>query len=455
MDNIPRTDENVTPQKSREVASPSRKLPVKESIVLLICLLLLAIALYGGVQYKRQSTDPTNFLSDVGVILSLSPTPSPTLPTGRRPESVEDLDNQIYPPTDYGFTQTITLEGIGVRGLFPPNTTVSLEQENLYVISASEADQVTFALKPYDGGGRRAWFQQEYPWASGYQTELFVDEGHSGYLAYAVRQEDIPGPFFYFTVIGDHVLVVSGANVISNNLDPSADNTSVFFTSDIQKFKSFISVIEVVTPKLTELEPIPKMSDLFRWSDTRKTVWQDASLGIRVTAPEWTESRSTRGRDASGKFIYTDWTRSYPDARTDPIPYLSDTVLRTQVTGGYISSKFLTQLPIRFQGKTFTEVANEALIPGGFCASGWKSSKDQCDHPTNYCYTREEVVRNLTLKEETQIGSLYAQLRSMNRDFSNLNDCRSEDVWLIRAANGQYITSEISPDADPIRLESL
>ncbi len=440
---------------SSEEALPPQRHSTKLVTVCLISLICLIGITYGVIKLRNRTDVSDKVVSKTDYLLSRTPTPNTALLTEKPNEAGSNTRVFVDPPEKYGFTESITLEGIGVRAQFPPNATVSLEEVNMYVVSVSESDQVTLALKSYDGGGRRAWFQDEYPWASEYLTEPFVGEGHSGYISYAVQEKDLPGPFFYFAVIGDRMLVVSGNNYISNNLNPTAGNNSVFFTTDIQKFKSFLSGIEVIAPKATELETFPKMSDLFRWSDTRKTIWDNSTLGLKITAPEWTESRFTRGRDADGKFIYTEWTRAYPKAQTDSIPYLSDTVSRTQVTGGYMSSQFLTQLPARFQGKTFAEVADEALIAGGFCATGWKNSRDECENLTNYCYTRNEVVQHLTMKKEFQIGSHDVQLRSMDRDFSNTNDCRSEDVWLVRAANGQYVTSEISPDADTMRLEAL
>lgn len=435
------------------IVSPSSKLLGKLGVFWILGLVAVL-----GIFYVGISLGPL-ISSSYKTKPIISKSPLPTVTINQTVSSLTPADSDIItpfpltPPATYGFTKTISLDGIGVRAQFPPTVAVSLAEENLYVISASPSDQVTFTLKPYDGGGRRAWFQKEYPWAAGYQIESYAGTGHSGYIAYAVKTEDRPGPFFYFTVIGDRVLVVSGNNSISKNLNSTGENDSVFFTNDIQKFKSFLSGIEIISPQKITFETYPNPSELFRWSDTRKTIWEESGLGVKITAPEWTESRFTKGRDADGKFMYTEWTRAYPKAQTNPISYLSDTVSRTYVSGGYMSSLFLTVLPIRFQNKSFSEVASEVLTAAGFCETEWKNSKDECTSQY-YCYTRDEVVQHLTMKKQIKIGSLDAQLRGMDPDFSNTNDCRSEDVWLIRAADGRYITSSVTPEGEAIRLEA-
>lgn len=446
MENKPDIDPSVPVQsKLKDLGSFSQKPLNKMYIFGFLSLLVLASALYVGTQLDKRPNISNKTVVDTSNPVSHTSTPSISLP----PEQLKKVEPYTsVPPEKFGFTKTVTLESIGIRGKFLPDVTVSLQEENTYVISASESDQVNLALKPYERGGRRAWFQREYPWTSEYQIEPFVGKGHSGYIAYAVKEKDLPGAFFYFAVIENRMFIVTGTN------NPGVGSHSVFFSSDVQRFKSFLASLELITPKLTELDTYPKMSDLFRCSDTRKTIWEDADLGIKVTAPEWTESRYTKGRDSDGKFIYKDWTRGYPQAQTDSVQYLSDTVLRTQVTGGYTSSQFIMILPSRLQGKTFSEVANELLIAGGFCATEWRTSKDECTGQ-NYCYTKDEVIQHLYAKRNTDIGSLVAQLWSMDSDFSITNDCRSEDVWLIRGANGQYISTGIAPDGEVIRLETL
>lgn len=367
-------------------------------------------------------------------------------------EKVVDLNvnpkTSVISPDKYGFTKTIELKGIGVKAKFPQNIgNVSLQEKDIYVIKSSDNDQVAFSLRNYDGGGRRAWFQKEYPWTKGdeYTMESFVGVNHSGYFAYTNKLENRPGMFFYFTAISSNkILVISAVNYI---------NTSVFFGGDLEKFKSFLSTIELIFTQTVTLEPYPSVSDMFRWSETRKTVWEDVTLGLKITAPEWEESRYTRERDINGKNIYSDWTKSYPEAKTYDINYDSKYVKSVNVSAGF-SYNYLNILSTKYVGKSFSDIANELLIPAGFCATEWKNSKSECTS-SNYCYTKDEVLQNLTLKSQIKIGTLDAQLRSMNEEFSNLNDCRSEDTWLIIAKNGQFVSSSISPNGEIVRLEAL
>ena len=427
---------------------------VKVSVISLFGLSLLIGVFYVGLKSTSRDEISKNFQPSLNVTKSSPETPTVS-PSSQ--ETVKPVANQKTPvnsPDKYGFTKTLELKAIGVKAMFPQNITVSLQEENFYVIKASEPDAVTFALKDYEGGGRRSWFQKEYPWAKNYAMEPFTGTGHSGYIAYAVKPEDRPGAFFYFAVVNNKMLVVSGNNYISNNVNPTLGNTSVFFTTDIQKFKSFLSTIELTSSQNVTLETYPQIPDLYRWSNTRKTVWEDATLGLKITTPEWTESRYTRERDANGKFTYTDWARTYPEAKTYDSSYFSENIKRVEVTGAYVSSQYLSILSSKYQGKTFFEVANELLVPAGFCTTEWKSSKSECPS-SDFCYTRDEVVQNLVVKKQVKIGTLDAQLRNMNQDFSNKNDCRAEDTWLIKVKSGQFTLSNIFPDNETIKLESF
>lgn len=351
-------------------------------------------------------------------------------------------------PDKFGFTKLIELKAIGIKAKFPQNVSVSLSEKNFYVIKAGGADEVTFILKDYDGKGRRAWFQKNYPFATDYVFEPFTAAGHSGYIAYAKLPKDLPGGFYYFTAINSNtMLVVTGSDYV--------DRLSIFYGNDLQRVKSFLSTIEFIASQNTRLEDYPPMSQLYRWSDKRKTVWEDTDLGLKITAPEWTETRYARERDANGKFIYTDWVRTYPEGKTYDNNPSSEYIKGVVVTGGYIYSKSLSVLSSRYQGKTFLEVVNERLIPAGFCTTEWKSSKAECTG-SDFCYTRDEVVQNLIVKKQVKIGTLDAQLRSMNQVFSNKNDCRSEDTWMIKAKNGQFILSNTSEsDNEIIKVEAL
>ena len=444
----------LEPNMQNNLKSTLQKNWVKIAFLSLLGLVLLAGVFYAGMTVNSPKGVSKNSQSS-GQDSSLSPTTS-SVSTSPQEETKQVIKQKtpVTSPDKYGFTKLIELKGIGVKAKFPQNVTVSLQEENFYVIKVSESDAVTFALKNYDGGGRRAWFQKEYPWAKNYVMEPFTGTGHSGYIAYATKPEDRPGAFFYFAVVKNKMLVVSGNNYISNNVNPTLGNTSVFFTTDIQKFKSFLSTIELTSSQNVALETYPQISDLYRWSNTRKIVWEDATLGLKITTPDWTESRYTRERDANGKFTYTDWARTYPKAKTYDSSYFSENIKRVEVTGAYVSSQYLSVLSSKYQGKSFSDVANELLIPAGFCTTEWKSSKAECTS-SDFCYTKDEVVQNLIVIKQIKIGTLDAQLRNMNQDFSNKNDCRSEDTWMIKAKNGQFILSNISPDNETIKLESL
>lgn len=425
-----------------------RKKWLKIGLVGLFGLVLLTGVFYAGSKMasKKESSKDSRPSPQVTSNPSVTPIVAPS-----SQEVVKPIVNQNTPvtsPEKYGFTKTLELKGIGVKAKFPQNVTLSLQEENFYVIKTSgESDTATFSLKTYDGTGRRAWFQKNYPFAKDYVFEPFTGKDHSGYIAYAKLPKDLPGGFYYFAAISSNtMLIVTGSDYVNHQ--------SVFYSHDLQRVKSFLSTIEFISRQNVALETYPQISDLYRWSNTRKTVWEDATLGLKITTPEWIESRYIRERDANGKFTYTDWVRTYPEAKTYDSSYFSENIKRVEVTGAYVSSQNLSVLSLKYQGKTFSEVANELLIPAGFCTTEWKSSKAECVS-SDYCYTRDEVVQNLIVKKQVKIGTLDAQLRNMNQDFSNKNDCRAEDTWLIKAKNGQFVLSNISPNSETIKLESL
>ncbi len=421
----------------------------KSPIIILISLfgLLLLIGIfYVGLKAISQKELPNEYQPPAQEIIdSTVVPPEPTLPLETK-SSVVNQHSSVFSPEKYGFSEIMDLKAIGVKAKFPKNVSSSLREANFYVITASEGDAVSFALKIYDGGGRRAWFQKEYPLAKNYVMESFAGEGHSGYIAYAVKSEDLPGAYFYFTIINNKMLVVMGNN---------ASSESVFFSEDLQKFKSFLSTI-VLTSKQNVTLDDPNFSELYRWSDARKTVWEDANLGLKITTPEWTESRLLRDRDAEGKYTYTEWVRISPEVRTYDTPNSPAYMRRVEVTGGYLSPYYVEILPLRFEGESFSEVANELLISAGFCASEWKSSKENCTNP-DFCYTKEEVIQNLTLERQIKIGDMDAQLRGIKQDFSSKYDCRSEgNIWLIKAKNGLFVSSNLSAENEgTMRLETL
>ena len=351
-------------------------------------------------------------------------------------------ETSVASPDKFGFTKIMEMKGIGVKAKFPQDVNVSLQQENFYVAKVGSNDTVTFALKDYDGTGRRTWFQKEYKYYKDYAFSPFNGVNHSGYIAHAKTSDNkYPGGYFYFTAINSRkILVIDGFNII---------NGTIFFGGNLDKFKSFLSTVELTTTQNIVLED-PKASDLYRWSDKRKVVWEDANLGLKITAPEWIESRGTTERDIEGKLIYTDWIKTYSEAKTYDSSYFSETIKRVDVIG-----KYLSILPSKYDSKSFSDITSELLLPAGFCTTEWKNSKAECTGTEYSCYTRDEVIQNLIVKKQVKIGSLDAQLRNMNEGFSSTHDCRSEDTWLIKGRNGWYIISNIFPDSETIRIEEL
>lgn len=416
--------------------------------VIYILIGIVILATLGGVYYLGR--DRLSSQDQPQSSITPSETALPTAEPSTTQELVKPVTYQKTPvtsPDKFGFTKLLEMNGIGVKAKFPQNVNLSLQQENFYTAKVGQ-DTVTFELKNYDGGGRRTWFQKEYQYYKDYNFVVFNGVNHSGYVAYSkIPQGSHPGSYFYFTAVSPKkMLVIHGTNDING--------TGIFFGGNLDKFKSFLSVIELISTQNIVLETYPKISDLYRWSDERKTAWEDTDLGLRITTPEWTESRYTRERNSEGKFTYTDWARMYPEAKSYDSSYFSENIKRVEVTGSYISSQYLSILSSKYQGKSFSEVANELLIPAGFCTTEWKNSKTDCAG-SSYCYTRDEVVQSLIVKKQVKIGTLDAQLRNMNQDFSNTNDCRAEDTWLIKAKNGQLVLSNISPDGESIKLEGI
>lgn len=428
----------------------------KGNLSIVIGIIILLSVAVGSFYVLNQRTDlqpsafPNSTLPTNAPEFSQPPSSSVSLPPSSQ-EAVKPVSYQktsVTTPSEFGFAESLDLNGIGVKAKFPQDVNLSLQQENFYVAKAGNYDTVTFELKNYDGGGRRAWFQKEYKYYKDYAFLAFNGKNHSGYIAYSkTPQNKYPGSYFYFTAASSSkMLVIHGTNDING--------AGIFFGGNIEKFKSFLSTVELISAQNTVLESYPQGSDIYRWSDTRKTVWEDADLGLKITTPEWTESRYTRGRDANGKFTYTEWARVYPDAKVYDSTYFSESIRKVEVSGNYMGAQTLSILSAKYQGRPLSDVGSELLISAGFCASEWKNSKSECPGP-DYCYTRDEVLQNLKVEKQIKIGSLDAQLRTLNQDFSYKNDCRPENIWLIKAQNGQFVLSSIYPDSESIRLEGL
>lgn len=451
MDNIDTPVQQTPPVQSLHKNQPTIDTNANKkrmSIIILVIALLIILGSINGyvILNNKIPQNTTNIQTNNTPPASALPSVEPTTAL----EMVKPVTYQktsVTSPDTFGFTQLSEMKGIGVQAMFPENVDISFQQDNFYVAKIGQ-DTVTFELKNYDGGGRRAWFQKEYQYYEDYTFTTFNGVNHSGYIAYSkTPQGNNPGSYFFFTAISSRkMLVVHGTNDING--------TGIFFGGNLDKFKSFLSTVELTSSGNIILESYPKSSDLYRWSDTRKTVWEDTTIGLKITTPEWTESRYTRGRDAEGTFTYTDWTRVYPEARSYDSSYFSENIKRIEITGGYISLQYLSILSTKYQDRSFSEIVNELLIPAGFCTTEWKNSKTECTS-TEYCYTRDEVVQNLIVIKQVKIGSLDAQLRNINQDFSYKNDCRAEDTWLIKAKNSQFILSNISLDAEAMRVEAL
>ena len=101
-------------------------------------------------------------------------------------------------------------------------------------------------------------------------------------------------------------------------------------------------------------------------------------------------------------------------------------------------------------------MANSILPGAGSCSQSWKNSKSECGeiHP-DYCYTKDEVVQSLLLKQTASFGPSTGQLRSIRADFNYKRDCRAEDEWLIKAKNGRFVVSSILDNDETIWLEGF
>lgn len=225
----------------------------------------------------------------------------------------------------------------------------------------------------------------------------------------------------------------------------------------LDKFKSFISTLQIIEPNLAGIERDDQIKfDNQRWSDTRKTVWERSDLGLRVTASEWIESRLPKRRKEDGAWEYSEWSRIYPEAKTSKFTDGGEETGDVDITGLPFGGTHLMFLNQKYTGKTINEVVNSILPGAGFCSTEWKNSKSECgNRPLDYCYTKDEVIQSLLLRKTAKFGPYTGQLRGINASFSQKRDCRGEDIWLIQVNGGQFVLSTIDPDSDTIRLEGF
>lgn len=373
----------------------------------------------------RQAVTPTP-ISQTPQIPETPETPPATEPG---PEKV--TPTQVKPPKTFSYTKPTDLYGIGVRASFPEGITISYyDPVSSYTATMEEHDSVSFHLEDYSGGGRRDWFLANHGWPDN-TFEPFATNSHSGYISY-YRDSDgkIGGPFFYFTVArSDKMLLITSYN---------NTNSVYFFANDLERFKSFLSTVQIIEPDLGSVDPSRKREGgtLRRWSDVRQTVWERSDLGLKITTPEWLEYRFSEEEE---------WRRMVQEAQVS-----GDTIRITDV----MTYPHLDILGDEYIGKSSKQVV-EGVLPGaGFCTREWKEAKTDCEGPES-CYTRDEVVRNFILKETTVIGLLQAERWALRADFSWKNDCRSQDEWLIQAKNGRFIVTDIYPEGEFTRVESL
>lgn len=416
-------------------------------IYLLIGILILVGAVggayYFGLNQNRQTSQSISENANTESIPSSKDSQNSPNPLATSKSDV--TQTKVNPPEQYGFTKVIDLPVIGVKAKFTEDSKASLNSNNYYSIN-SDLDIVAIFLENYDGGGRRAWFQKNHgSYADTF--EPFSAPEHSGYIAYLKNgiDKDHKGFFYYFTAISSsQMLLVQGYNSISGDK---------YFGEDLNKFKSFISTVELTNKVISPNSEI-KNSDLFKWSDNRKTLWEDSLLGLKITGSEWVDYRTTNGRNVDGSWNFTEWNRNYLVAKTFQSTFYARKVNNVSIQVGYGSTNFLSIFTENYQNQEFNDVVNDTLLPAGFCATEWKQSKNQCER-SEYCYTKDEVIKSLQLIKSQKIGSLDAQLRSIDKNFDFQMDCRGNDTWLIKAKNGQFVASNIYPDSEILKLESF
>ena len=407
-------------------------------IVALLMFVLLPVAAYMIGENQGRAIQTMVESPPIPVTASLPPTFWPT---------IEQPQPSPVPQT-YDFSESLEMKSIGAKALFPAGTKLTLQETNMYVAKIGNDDTVTFILKNYDGKGRRAWFAREYPFTAKYTIEPFQTSSHEGYIAYASRPEDTPGSFFYFTSVnGSTMFVVNGFNYGGAN--------SVFFSSDINKFKQFLTNLKFINKTSVKIENTD-ISHVYRYSDNRITLWEDKLAGIKITGPEWTEFRVPSGQyDTDGRAIYNgDWNHTVSGVREYKLDGTNGYVHQVDVQGGFAPYISLSILSDEYNKLDFSGVVSKLLLPSGFCSSEWKESKSICTD-SNYCYTRQEVLNNLIVKKNIKSGGIAAELRSMNQSFSSQNDCRAEDTWLIKTKDGRFISTDLNPDGQDFRWEII
>jgi hypothetical protein len=379
----------------------------------------------------------------------LTPTPTTSTLTNNEETSrpATPLKPSVTAPATFGFTKIIDLPGIGVRASFPENTKVSYFDPKTNYTANLPDSWLNFSIYDYHGGSRRSWFRNNIGRTES-TLEAFGANNHQGYLSISKDSSGNIYDLYYFAVVRTNKMLVVQYGI---NYPPGPDK------STLERFKSFISTIQIITPNLQGIERSDQAKfETQRWSDTRKTVWERPDFGLRITAPEWIASRIPKTKKEDGTWEYSEWSRIYPEAKSSRFAYGGEETDGVVITGLFFGGTHLAFLNQKYTGKTFSEVVNSLLPGAGFCSTEWKNSKAECgDIYPDYCYTKDEVIQSLVLRKTAKFGPYTGQLRGINASFSQKRDCRGEDIWLIQAKGGQFVLSTIYPDSETIRLEGF
>ena len=214
------------------------------------------------------------------------------------------------------------------------------------------------------------------------------------------------------------------------------------------------------SPKETNITTIEKSNptqqpdaDTVRYSEERIVLWEDANLGLRVTAPEWIEYRYAIEKQNNGTWKYSEWRREYSQGMF----YYGVRNAFGNITGHFGPLNWGFEiLNEKYTNKSFEEVAHESLLSAGYCSTSWRETKSECINQA-FCYTKDEVIKNLILRKTGKFGPYSAQLWGINKSFSDQMDCRGENTWLIQAKGGVHVILRpyIYFDRDIIRLEGF
>lgn len=416
-------------------------------------MVLLGVMIIAGGFYlatQQTSTTPTQLVATPKPTFTPTPTATPdtasenteaeldTQPSGAR---TINLKPKVTDPNTLGFTKLIDLPGIGIRAAFPVDTKISYYNPSVGYTSESPKLQISFTIQDYDGGSRRSWYSNTYG-SNGVTFEPFGANNHQGYISYIKSQDNSLYRVSYFSTLNTKRMLV---------LDIWGQDSN-----DLEKIRSFLSTMKIINPNTSGVERSDQEKrENLRWSDTRTTLWKDDSLGLRITTPEWVESRITKGKKSDGSWEYGEWTRFAPITKTSQSS--SGKLESIWVIGEQFYMKYIALLSSSYNTKSFAEVVTAELLGAGGCANEWSDTAPNCGPDSNpdFCYSRSDIERNLKLVKSAKVGPYTAQLRGMNTNMSQKWDCREGAIWLIKAKNGQFVKSSISPDGELDRIEGF